>query len=259
MIVSRLLSLLAQPGIAATLDRLAQDNTTAFPRATLENLFAEQGATAPSGAVENCMEAHLVVPYGPRLGISNIGRRTALLIEALEGGDVERLIRRIHRLTGTRAQYELVREGMTKMFFKSLVDRSDPGRLFFCSPWINPSEREAAILKHTVLQNDKRGNKVDVVVLTRPPDMMPPGAQDGLQCFKEIGAQIFVNSRLHSKLYIREPNANGGTSMAIVGSQNLTRSGYIELGIRINGDSGMIDELIRYFLGLTSHSTELTE
>ena len=44
--------------------------------------------------------------------------------------------------------------------------------------------------------------------------------------------------------------------MAIVGSQNLTRSNHLELGIRVNNDSRMIDELIRYFLELTSYSTE---
>src|SRR5437867_2721150 len=47
-----------------------------------------------------------------------------------------------------------------------------------------------------------------------------------------------------------------GLSMAIVGSQNLTRSNHLELGIRVNNDSRMIDELIRYFLELTSYSTE---
>jgi hypothetical protein len=45
--------------------------------------------------------------------------------------------------------------------------------------------------------------------------------------------------------------------MAIVGSQNLTKSRYLELGVRINSDSQMIDRLIGYFLELTNHSREI--
>ena len=152
--------------------------------------------------------------------------------------------------------YELVREGMISKFFKSLVDNPRFGRLYFCSPWINPSETEAAILRYACLQTQRRGVQCDVLVITRPPEMMPPGMEGGLDCFKDVGAKILFHPRLHSKLYIREPDANGGHSIAIVGSQNLTRSTHLELGIRINDDSRMIDELIRYFLHLAAQSSD---
>ena len=253
---SNLLELLTQGGVTATLDDLARDNATAFVRPSLEDMFAENGAASPSEAVERCMEANLLEPFGARLGISSYGRRTLLLLEALEGGDLEHVFRRLRRLTGVRETYELVRQGMTTRFFESLVDHPGVGRLFFCSPWIHPSKRDAAILKHTVLQSARRGAILEVMVLTRPPDMIPKGTEGGLKCFEEVNAQFFFHSRLHSKLYIREPNANGGLSMAIVGSQNLTRSNHLELGIRINNDSRMMDELIRYFWELTSYAVE---
>jgi hypothetical protein len=254
-----LLQLLGHGGITATLDQLARENATAFPRAALENMFASFGASSPAEAVEKCMEASLIEPFGPRLGISSFGRRALLLIQALDGGDIEHIFRRLRQMSGARETYELVRQGMTTRFFTSLVGHPGVARLFFCSPWIHPTAKEAAILRHTALQVAKRAAKLDVLVLTRPPEMMPKGTEGGLDCFKDVGAQFFFHSRLHSKLYIREPDANGGLSMAIVGSQNLTRSNHLELGIRVNNDGRMIDELIRYFLELTSYSTEPEE
>jgi hypothetical protein len=254
-----LLQLLTENGITGTLDQLAGESATAFPRSTLEDMFADHGLSAPADAVQKCMNANLLEPFGARLGISSFGRRTLLLLEALEGGDVEHVFRRLRRMAGARETYELVRQGMTTRFFKSLVDHPGVARLFFCSPWIHPSKKEAAILKHTAMQIAKRGAKLDVLVLTRPPRLMPNGTEGGLQCFKDVDARFFFHSRLHSKLYIREPDANGGLSMAIVGSQNLTRSKHLEVGIRINNDSRMIDELIRYFLELTGYSSESEE
>jgi hypothetical protein len=254
-----LLELLTKSGVVVTLEKLAGGNTTALPRTVLEDIFAEQGASSPNEAVEHCMQANLLEPFGPRLGISSFGRRTLLLIEAIEGGDVEHIFRRLRRMTGARETYELVRQGMTSRFFASLVEHPGVARLFFCSPWIHPTEKEAGILRHTAFQIAKRGRKLEVLVLTRPPEMMPKGIAGGLDCFKDVGAQFFFHARLHSKLYIREPDANGGFLMAIVGSQNLTRSNHLELGIRINNDSRMIDELIRYFLELTSYSAEAKE
>jgi hypothetical protein len=259
MKTTELLQLLIQSGMIATLDHLAGENETAFPRPALENMFADHGASSPAEAVEKSMQANLIEPFGPRLGISSLGRRALLLIEALEGGDIEHIFRRLRRMSGARETYELVRQGMTTRFFASLVDHPGVARLFFCSPWIHPTAKEAAILRHTALQVAKRGTRLEVLVLTRPPEMMPKGIEGGLACFKEVGAQFFFHSRLHSKLYIREPDANGGLSMAIVGSQNLTRSNHLELGIRVNNDSRMIDELIRYFLELMSYSTEAEE
>jgi hypothetical protein len=50
---------------------------------------------------------------------------------------------------------------------------------------------------------------------------------------------------------------SGGYSMAILGSQNLTRSNYLELGIRINSDSQIINKLIAYFWELSYTCVEL--
>ena len=72
----------------------------------------------------------------------------------------------------------------------------------------------------------------------------------------DLGATIFLHRSLHSKLYIREPGANGGSLLAIVGSQNLTRSNYLELGIQILGDSTLVQNLVRYFFDVTNESVE---
>lgn len=248
--------LLGRDGVVATLESLTEENATALPRVLLANRFLENGLSDGEVIIDECLQANLIEPYGGRFGISNFGRRSLLLLSALEGGDVRQLFRRLESVSGVRAQYELVRQGMTGDFFESLVDRPSAARLYFCSPWIHPHKREAAILKHTVLQCQRRRRPVDVIVLTRPPEEMPPGTEDGLICFKDIGAQIYLNRNLHSKLYIREPDANGGMSMAIVGSQNLTRSSHLELGIRINGDGSLIDNLISYFWEVTAFSSE---
>src|SRR5262249_24702586 len=97
---SELLELLANAGITDTLDHLAAENTTAFPRSALEDIFADHGANSSADAVENCMQANLIEPFGSRFGISNFGRRTLLLVEALEGGDIADIYRRLRRMSG---------------------------------------------------------------------------------------------------------------------------------------------------------------
>lgn len=252
---SQLLTLLVEPGVTGALGDLSEDNATAFLRPALENLFQEHGCVSPEDTVQRCMEANLLEPYGPRLGISAFGRQSLLLLDALEGGDIETVFRRLRRTAGSTEIYQLVRQGMTSRFFQSLVGNPGVGRLFFCSPWINPSEREAAILRHIALNRAQRNLPLEVLVITRPPDDEAE-QQDGLKSFKQIGAKIYFHPRLHSKLYIREPDANGGLALAIVGSQNMTRSNYLELGIQITNDSRMIDDLTRYFLELVSYADE---
>jgi len=250
------LSLLADPSVVAALDELARNDPTAYTRPALETLFHRTGAASPETLIQECREANLLQSVGPRVGISPYGRRALILVDALQGADLNATIRKLRRTSGARETYELVHEGMTKQFFASLIDHPSVGTLYICSPWINPSDREAAILRHAVLENQRQGHRVEVMVVTRPPDERPDGTTDGLKCLEDVGAQIYFHSRLHSKLYIREPGINGGTLMAIVGSQNLTRSNYLELGIRINNDSQMINELIRYFMKILSIPTE---
>jgi len=255
--MARVLHLLSRDDVVKCLQHLADADETALQRSDLEDRVLELGIEKPSELVDLLLDAGLVVPYGERLGISVAGHRTNLLIRALEGADIEDTYRRLRRLSGHPEMYELLREGMTTIFIRSLIDRPGFRRLYICSPWVNPSEKDAAVLKYAFLTALKRQeDPPELLVVTRPPELTPPEGRYGLKPFREVGAQVFLNPRIHSKLYIREPDRHGGLAMAIVGSQNLTRSTHLELGIRVNGDTRLIDQLIRYFLEIASRSTE---
>ena len=253
--MSQLLSLMATPGVDLTLRDLAGAPDSAYPRVHLEDALYDHGAPAPDSLLDRLINANLLQWIGDRLAISKNGRKVHLLMQAIEGGDLADIYRRLQRIDGQES-YELVREGMTEAFFAGLNRTSGRlGTLYLCSPWINASERAIRNLQYSFLQRPARSTQdPELLVLTRPPrDGADPPS---LAPLRDLGARIFYHSRLHSKLYIREPDQSGGTLLAVVGSQNLTRSRYLELGIRITGDDQLVRQLIRYFLELTNVSTE---
>lgn len=249
--------IVGKSGAAESLQYLMTSSETAYFRTDLEDIFQEKGAVAPTATIDQFLVANLLEFHGERIGISTFGRRTALVVEVLNGGDVHEVYRKLRRLDGASDMYELVHQDMTKVFFQTLLDRPRFGRLYICSPWVNPSKKEAASLKHAVMRvENETGRMPEVLVVTRPPQAMPAGTEKGLEVFIEIDAEIFFHPRLHSKLYVREPDIGGGYSLAIIGSQNLTKSNMLELGIRINADSYLINQLIKYFYDLMNWSTE---
>ncbi|MGH7864520.1 MAG: hypothetical protein ACREQB_05995, partial [Candidatus Binataceae bacterium] len=204
----------------------------------------------------NFTAAGLLQWYGHRIGLSTFGIRAKLLLEALNGGDASDVYRRLTPYDSTLRMYELVREGMTHEFLRSINDRPGFARLYFCSPWISLHAKQEAMLAHAVVQAEKRGPPPELFLITRPVGagrLTPP---ETIKPFRDLAATVFLNRRLHTKLYIREPDQSGGYSMAIVGSQNLTKSQHIELGIRINADSVMVNHLIGYFWELANASQE---
>lgn len=247
--------LLTQSGVIGSLQRLGAEPNRAYSRDELEALVGSVQADQPNLVVDTLLSHSLIVAYGGRLGLSTAGQRASLLLEAFDGGDIEDVCRRLRRLSGHPEMYQLVQEGMTTAFFESLIERPGFQRLFICSPWINPTERDASKLRWAILRAlESQEDAPEILVIARPRDMWPPGMGNGLKVLREVGAQISLNRKLHTKLYIREPDRRGGVPMAVVGSQNLTRATNIELGIRINGDSRLIDQLIRYFLELMNRS-----
>jgi hypothetical protein len=82
-------------------------------------------------------------------------------------------------------------------------------------------------------------------VLVKTPDL--PEVKKTLDVLRSMGAQVVEKPRLHSKLYMREPGPSGGLSLAILGSENLTRPKWIELGIEIRNDSYILSRLRSYF------------
>ena len=192
--------------------------------------------------------------------LTPLGERTYWLLELLNGGDLVEVFDRLGRIDTRLNRYEVVREGMTDLFIRSLIDRPGFGRVYLCSPWINLSALNQESLERAVaLAEDRRGRSPEIVVMTRPKEGSTDVAPDGVKSLRALGATIFLHNRLHTKLYMREPDTSGGYSMAIVGSQNLTLSSYFELGIRVNADARIINQLLTYFWSMSYRSIESTE
>lgn len=255
--MSTLLQVLSERGVDETLDELMKSSEAAFDRNHLENLLQDHGTVSPVQLFDSLLHANVLQHIGRRFGLSVYGRKLSLLISAINGADIEDVFFRLRRIDGQRLTYELVRQGMTTEFFKSLIDRPGFDTLYVCSPWIHPLEDDCKRLKYAMINEERRtGIRPKLQVLTRPPESMPRGIETGLDCFKEVGGVVYYHKRLHSKLYIREPGLNGGLLLAIVGSENLTRSSLLELGIVVNGDDRIVHQLIRYFVDLANMATE---
>ena len=247
---------LGSTGIYESLRALNED-----PREMLEvgdycALMESLGVTDATHLLHELEGLGLLTRVGTTVGLSAKGTKTTLLLRALNGDDLSRVLRRLKELDSSLVNYSLVREGMTTGFFKSLVSQPNVGRLYICSPWINLTTIEERYLKTAILSRRRRRRNPEIQVITRPDDGRGTRAKN-LEPFLGLGASVFLHQKLHAKLYIREPDFAGGYVMAVVGSQNLTRSKYLELGIRIESDSVIIGKLISYFYNISAHSQEL--
>jgi len=147
-----------------------------------------------------------------------------------------------------------VTEGMTGSFLHSLYSLPDFKRVYICSPWIHLEKKPLRELMQALFKTDGVGSRrAEILVITRPVDANDPRQEplyETLVALARLGADIVFHTHLHAKLYIREPGAPGGLSMAILGSENLTVQKWIELGVRITNDTEMIGKLIRYYFDL---------
>lgn len=254
MTVGHLHQALGAQGAFEFLRELEREPATALGPEDILAIAARAGVDDPPALIADLVAANVLQQWGERVGIATLGIRALLLLEALNGADLREIFRRLSHYDNSLRMYELVREGMTTEFLHSINDRPGSARLYFCSPWIRLDDQQSQMLVHAVVQEERRGRGPELLVITRPDNR--DGAQEALDVFRELRATVFLNGRLHTKLYIREPGQSGGYPMAIVGSQNLTRSQYLELGIRINADSVMVDQLIGYFWELCNASVE---
>jgi hypothetical protein len=246
----------AAPGAYEFLADLEAAPATALPQGELLATMVRAGVEDAPAMLTDFLAANLLQRLGNRVGLTTFGIRTLLLLEAVNGGDIKTIYHRLGRYDTTLRMYELVREGMTSQFLQSINNRPGFSRLYLCSPWIGLTALQQAMLVHALIHEEKRGHAPELLVITRPDGERhrPP---DTVKPFRDLGATIFLNQRLHTKLYIREPTQSGGFSMAIVGSQNLTKSQYLELGIRVNSDGIMVNQLIAYFWELCNASREV--
>lgn len=247
----------AVEGAYEGLRALEESPETAFSADEMTGILARSGMKNPKAAVGDLVASSLLYRSGDRFGLTTWGIRTFLLVEAINGGDLKDIYRRLSRLDSTLRTYELVREGMTGIFLRNLNERPGFRRLYICSPWISFDREQEELLMHALMQAERASaTPPEILVITRPDTDSEFGVPASLSGLKKLGAAIFLNKQLHTKLYIREPDVRGGFSMGIIGSQNMTKSRYIELGIRINSDGQMIDQLIAYFWELTYRSQE---
>jgi len=142
---------------------------------------------------------------------------------------------------------------MTARFIKGLLTEPGFQRLYICSPWINLVKEDLGRLAVALDKAEKTlARPPELLVLVQTPRM--PEVKKTLDVLRSMGAQVIEKPKLHSKLYMREPGPSGGLSLAIVGSENLTRPKWIELGIEIRNDSYILSQLRRYFFDIFGRS-----
>ena len=245
---------LSLSGIFELLQDLDRLGAVSISQERILDMMTERGVEEPLYTFRELVGSRILLPIGADFSLSRFGIRANILLQALNGGDLRVAYERLQRVDRSLAAYELVREGMTDSFLENLNARPGFARVYLCSPWINLSRRNAELLTHAVHTAEARRQSPEVLVITRPDgDGNVPNAVSQLS---ELRPKVFLNNRLHTKLYIREPGAEGGYAMAVVGSQNLTRSSYLELGIRINSDTAMVNQLVAYFWELAHGSSE---
>lgn len=179
-----------------------------------------------------------------RVSLSQAGRRTRLLLAGVnQVFPLEEVVRGLSAESALLPHYYLVTE-MTQHFIMNLYQRPDFGRLYICSPWLSFDPPTLQYLIHA-LALASRSKTPELYVITRRAQ-----AQAGITALRNLGADITYRDDLHTKLYIREPGPSGGLLLSILGSQNLTRSDYLELGLAVRNDSVIISRLIAYFFTL---------
>ncbi len=245
-------------GIFASLRELEGSEKTVFPAEDVLQIMKTCGVSHPDVTLADLVAAHIVHREDFSFSLTAFGIRTFLLLEAINGADLQEVWRRLSRIDPNLRNYELIQEGMTRSFLRNICDRPGFRRLYICSPWIYMEAKDLEMLTHALTRAEGRGRREpELLVITRPEEGTIRRMPETVRPLMDLGASVYLHRRLHTKLYIREPDSSGGYAMAIIGSQNLTRSRYLELGIRINSDGTMINRLIAYFLDLANHCAEV--
>jgi len=245
--------LISRPAVTDSLLDAARAGRSHDPEDLL-SLLRRCGCDIPEGVFSDLRVAGFFAGRPPDLAVSTRGHRTLLFTSGALGTPTDAVVRELRTIERSSMQYELVREGMTSRFIKGLLQEPGFQRLYICSPWINLQRDDLARLT-VALDRAQR-------VLPRPPELHvlvktpeTPQMQEGLERLRSLGAVISEKPKLHSKLYMREPGPAGGLWLAILGSENLTRQKWIELGIEIRNDSDLLARLRSYFFDVFQSTT----
>lgn len=207
------------------------------------------GCKEPEGIFEELRVAGFFTGRSPGFALSTAAYRTLLFVSAALGMRSQGVFDELRTLEPSLRRYELVREGMTSRFIKGLLTEPGFQRLYICSPWINLVKQD---LGRLAVALDKAAQSLtrqpEILILVQTPKM--PEVKKTLDVLRSLGAEVVEKPKLHSKLYMREPGPSGGLSLAIVGSENLTRVKWIELGIEIRNDNYILSRLRSYFFDI---------
>jgi len=252
--LSRLTSeLLGQAGAYECLAELER-RPFALTRADIVSVLEQRAGESADELLVDLNDAGIITRVGQEYGLSTLGVRAFLFLQAINGADLPEVLRRLRQFDPSLRQYDLLTEGMTGHFLKSLHARPDFRRVYICSPWINLRKKAFRRLMQALFEADRKSSRpAEILVITRPvegDDARRVPLRETLSRLAGLGADIVLHRRLHVKLYIREPGRKAGLAMAILGSENLTTQKWIELGIRITNDTEMIGNLIRYYFEL---------
>lgn len=232
-----------------------EENPGTLNSTSIYDAMGIAGVDDPDRLHRELIENGIVTEYGGYYSLSTIGVKTLLLLRAINGEDVELVYRRLAGIYPELRHYELVREGMTLRFINDLYSQPNFRRIYICSPLINLEKRTLGQLAQALHWAEERYGKRTVELLVMHgaftgDEQKHSPFKETLDSLSNLGAEIRIHPNyptLHVKLYIREPWLSGGLLRAVVGSQNLTRSKNIELGIWITNDSEMIMNLTRQF------------
>lgn len=241
-----------------------EENPGVFDSSSVYDAMSSAGVEDPDGLYNDLIQNGIVTQYGRYYSLSTLGTKTLLLLQAINGEDIELVYRRLAGIYPELRHYELVREGMTLKFIHDLYAQPNFGRIYFCSPLINLEKKTLGRLAQALHWAEYRFGKRDVEFLVvhgafKEDEEEDRPFKETLNSLKSLGADIRIfpkYPKLHVKLYVREPPSSGGLLRAVVGSQNLTRSRNIELGIWITNDSEIINKLIGEFLDIHNQGNE---
>ncbi len=245
--------LISIPRVTADFLGMARDGGVQQPEA-YRRVLRLCGCDDPESIAEALRVVGFFAPRPPGMAISTKGYRTLLFTSGALGTGSSKVFDELRIIEPTLHRYELVREGMTSRFIKGLL--AEPGfqRIYICSPWINLQKDDLGRLA-MALEKGRRGltRPAEMLVLVQTPDK--PELRRSLDALRGLGAEVVEKPKLHSKLYMREPGPSGGLSLAIVGSENLTRQKWLELGIEIRNDSHILSKLRAYFFDIFGRPT----
>lgn len=186
--------------------------------------------------------------------LTSQGKLCLILSEMIEGGSLEEGIRKLSPYVAK--EFELLTENVTDSFLSMIQKGRIFQNIYLCSPWIQINSKERGLLQKVIKDSKKSiGEKVSILVITRPPDMETKFGRkidESLRWLGKLGSDISLVRRLHTKLYIAEPGPHGGPFFAVFGSENLTGARNIELGIKVVNNPNILNKLISYFFDIFS-------